>query len=208
MHDDRNQPKRPAEIDRSRSDLSERHPNLVQDILARGRRELAKSSKAAESFGQGLAALNEKRYADALRAFNAAGEADPEAGNVRYYTGLTRFMLGQYSAAVSEYSAAIDRGYAEPDVVQSLGDALFLLECYSEAAEAYSAAISVRPSADAYTRMGNALSMAGERDRAVAAFKEALLLKLVSVTAGDVEPMDERGDETLNRPDGTPPRRR
>jgi tetratricopeptide (TPR) repeat protein len=170
---------------------SEQHSSFARDLLRRGGRELERARMASDSFGQGVVALYEKRYPQAVRLLQDAIRQNRENAEAHYYLGVTRFMLGWYSAAVESYSAAIDRGYAEPHVAQGLGDALFLLERYQEAAEAYGAVVKVRPNADAYARMGQAFSLIGRREDAVAAFREALLLKLASVSAPDAPPPDQ-----------------
>jgi len=152
---------------------------------------MERTRAADESFSLGISALYEKRYGDAVKALEQALKAHPDHAPAHYFLGLARFMLGHYAGAVECYRRAIEGGYREPSVVQSLADALLVLERYAEAVEAYRAAIQVRPSARAYARMGQALSLMGQRDEAIAAFKEALLLKLADATAGDLTPLDE-----------------
>lgn len=187
MNDDRNPSK--GAVQRSDSSLSENR--YLREALSRGKRELERNRLADESFATGVTALYEKRYGDALKAFEQTLKVHPDFAQAYYYLGLTYFMLGRYHGSVEAYQNAIEKGYAHPMVVQSLADALFVLERYNEAVEAYQTVIQMRPSPQAFARMGQALSLLGKREEAVAAFKEALLRKLVDVSAGDLEPIEE-----------------
>jgi tetratricopeptide (TPR) repeat protein len=197
VHDDRNPPKPTGAVRKSDAPLPDGDGRYLRDALSRGRREMERSRVAGESFSSGVSALYEKRYAEAIKAFEQTLKAHPDFAQAHYYLGLTYFMVGRYAGAVESYRNAIEGGYADPSVVQSLADALFVLERYSEAVEAYQATVQLRPSAHAFARMGQAFSLMGEREQAVAAFKEALLLKLADAIAGDVSSVDEL-DPLLN----------
>src|SRR4029434_3257327 len=71
--------------------LASAHPSLAQGG-ARDPQTLAK---------EGAAALNERRFDDALTAFTAAAAQLPNDGNVALGAGLAAFMLGRGGDAES-----------------------------------------------------------------------------------------------------------
>lgn len=64
---------------------------------------------------QGLVSLHQQRYAEALRLFTQAVEADPSDVYARYYKGVTEGRLEQWSEAVSDLSAVMA---SKPELTQ------------------------------------------------------------------------------------------
>ena len=196
--DDRDQKDAPLKPS-GKGPVSEAHEPVLRNLLRRGRRQLERAQAADDEFGNGLVALYEKRYAEAIRLFDAVLRSDPDRADARYYLGLTRFMEGDYDAAVADFAAAIEGGYGEAYVVQTLADALFLLERYEEAVEAYRVALKREKTAEGYARMAQALSLLGQRNEAVDAYKEALMLKLAGLGSmqgtPDIEPEEPSDPE-------------
>jgi len=153
----------------------------LRDLVRRGRDHLDRAARGDTALATGIGALYEKRYADAEKAFGRSIAATPDRGEAHYYLGLTRFMLGRHGDAALCYSQAIECGYADPEVVECLGDVLTVMGRDEEAIETYRAALARRPSPHGSARLAEALSRAGRRDEAVAAYKRALQLRLARV---------------------------
>lgn len=158
--------------------VSESRPDRARRLAQRGRRHLERHQRISRDLRDGLFALRDKKFNQALLLFNKAVKADPERGESRYYLGLARYMMNDYEAAAESFRAAIENGHAGPDTAQSLGDALMPLEQYEEAAKAYQSALAEKPSAELYGRLGLALSALGRRDEAKNAVKAAIQMRL------------------------------
>lgn len=158
--------------------VSESAPERSRRLALRGRRHLERYQRISNDLRDGLLALRDKKFNQALQLFKKAVKADPERGESRYYLGLAHFMMNDYEAAADSFRAAIENGHAGPEAAQSLGDALMPLEQFEEAAKAYQSALAESPSAELYGRLGLALSALGKRDEAKNAIKAAIQMRL------------------------------
>jgi tetratricopeptide (TPR) repeat protein len=82
---------------------------------------------------RGVVEFHAARYAEALRLFDQAVQADPDDPYGRYYRGMTRGRLGDYAAAVEDLRAALAK---KPDLEQApleLGVALVQTGAYRDA---------------------------------------------------------------------------
>ena len=166
----------------------------LRDLVRRGRDQLDRASRADTALAEGISALYDKDYAVAAAALSTSIAATPERGDAHYYLGLTRFMQGRHEDAAVSYAQAIQNGHAAPEAMECLGDVLTVLGRDEDAIETYRAALSKRPSPHGWARLAEALARVGQRSEAVAAYKEALQLRLAGVAplydipADEVEP--------------------
>ena len=82
------------------------------------------SEQSERLYSRGLVDFHAERYADALKLFEQAVQADPNDPYALYYRGVTHGRLGDYNAAVTDLRAAVAK---KPDLAQApleLGGAL------------------------------------------------------------------------------------
>ncbi len=98
---------------------------------------LARVSFASEQserlYSRGLVDFHVQRYADALKLFTEAVEADPNDAYALYYRGATQGRLGNFSAALKDLRAALAK---KPDLEQAnleIGVALVQTGAFSDA---------------------------------------------------------------------------
>ena len=97
---------------------------------------------------EGAAALNERRFADALTAFTAAAAQLPDDGNVALGAGLAAFMLGRNSDAETWFVRALK---LQPNLTQAsivLGELQHRSGRLDEAITTYEAALKLAPKGD------------------------------------------------------------
>jgi tetratricopeptide (TPR) repeat protein len=97
---------------------------------------------------EGAAALNERRFADALTAFTAAAAQLPDDGNVALGAGLAAFMLGRNSDAETWFVRALK---LQPNLTQAsivLGELQHRSGRLDEAIATYEAALKLAPKGD------------------------------------------------------------
>jgi tetratricopeptide (TPR) repeat protein len=98
---------------------------------------------------QGAAALDERRFADALTAFTAAAAQLPNDGNLAFGAGLAAFMLGRSADAETWFVRAVK---LQPDLTQAsivLGELQHRGGRLDEAIATYEAALKLAPKTDA-----------------------------------------------------------
>src|SRR4029434_5231318 len=118
--------------------LASAHPSLAQGG-ARDPQTLAK---------EGAAALNERRFDDALTAFTAAAAQLPNAVNVAFGAGLAAFMLGRTSDAETWFVRALK---LQPKLLQAsivLGELQHRSGRVDEAIATYEAALKLASKED------------------------------------------------------------
>ncbi|GIX07869.1 MAG: hypothetical protein KatS3mg115_2272 [Candidatus Poribacteria bacterium] len=115
---------------------------------------------------QAIRALYEQRYEEAEEILRQLTASSDRAGEAHFYLGTAHFLQGDYQTAAMHFATAIQQEYLRPEVMERLGDALFLLERYQEAIEAYRAALDRSPSAQGYARLGQAYLALGQREAA------------------------------------------
>lgn len=97
---------------------------------------------------EGAAALNERRFADALTAFTAAAAQLPDDGNVALGAGLAAFMLGRNSDAETWFVRALK---LQPNLTQAsivLGELQHRSGRLDEAIATYETALKLAPKED------------------------------------------------------------
>ena len=113
-----------------------------------------------------IKSLNEKlafsRQAMVAGNFDQAVQAMTEATQLDATKDLIWFTLGDAYSGAAKKLAASDRAAAKPE--------------YAKAVEAYQKAIAIKPTADYYNNMAQAMAGAGEVDEAVKAYDQAAQL--------------------------------
>jgi tetratricopeptide (TPR) repeat protein len=96
--------------------------------------QVALASEQSERLDtRGVVEFHAARYAEALKLFDQAVQADPDDPYACYYRGMTRGRLGDYAAAVEDLRAALAK---KPDLKQApleLGVALVQTGAYRDA---------------------------------------------------------------------------
>lgn len=137
--------------------------------------------------GEGLKALDEKRYQDALAIFNKAAAADPKDYTAHFHLGLAYSFLNQDAEATREYRETLK---LKPGLYQAelnLGIVLLRQNGASEALPLLEHAAASKP--DAFRPVffkAEAQLAAGDAQASVATYKQALLLdpKAAAAEAG------------------------
>ncbi len=158
---------------------------FMRGLLRHAQRELARAARSDDALGRAARLLREGHHQAATDGLEALVQSDDAPAPSHYFLGLCRLLVGRHNDAAACFSQAIERGCRPPEVVQALGDALFLLERYDEAVSAYDVVLTRHASAEAYARKGQALTRLRREDEAIAAFKESLRLKLATVASMD-----------------------
>jgi tetratricopeptide (TPR) repeat protein len=140
------------------ANLPEAERLYVEGLLAMRRNEnaaartaFARMSELAPAdwrgyYGQGVAALNEQKYTDAVQPLKKAAEIDPQAAagaqNMLGYTALRQDDTAQAIAALQEYVRALPQ---EPNPQDSLGEALMAAGRFKESEAAFQKALELSP---------------------------------------------------------------
>jgi len=152
---------------------------------ARGREAPAREHLAlAEKLGQGNAGVLNNigsiyfqagLFADALRMFQAAHEADPGFVLVAMNVPACYLKMGQYKAAIAAYESlrGVDFGYPYIHIIA--GDAYIKTGQHEAAASEYLKAIRMEPQlASAVNNLGTVYDAVGKPEQAIKTFKRAL----------------------------------
>jgi protein O-mannosyl-transferase len=154
---------------------------------ARGRLEEAeKSFQAALGIqpnkyswhGLGGALIDQRRYAEAVGACEAALKADPQMAKAHSTLGVALMKLGQTNDAMMHYAEALG---LEPELAEAhynLANALASQGQIETARQHYEASLRSDPSStDAHNNLAYLLMREGKLDRAESEFKSALALQ-------------------------------
>jgi tetratricopeptide (TPR) repeat protein len=101
---------------------------------------------------QGFAALQERRFGDALEAFETAARAAPRDPVLAAGAGTAAFMLGQNDAAVDWFQRALKLAPDFADASLLLGDLQYRQGRLQDAIATYEAALKHSPREEAFTR--------------------------------------------------------
>lgn len=154
---------------------------LLSLVLALGAVSLlpAPASASPESRAlvrQGLAAMEARRYEEALRIFEAAERADPaDARTVFFFQGAALNRLGRFREALPRLERAAAMGSPHPDLAFETGWALVRLGRWREAIARLEGYEQRRPGRGQTSEfLGRAFLALEELDRAEAHLQEAL----------------------------------
>jgi serine/threonine-protein kinase len=167
--------------------LADAHVALGQALIASGDHRAAETSlrqaltldprNGPAWFRIGEIASAEDRRADANSAYRKAFELMPDDWRSVAAIGTVAYRSGQYDAAIEWYSRAVK---IAPDVAApyiSLAGAFGMKGDYAAAAAPLQKAISIQPTAGAYTNLGTALFMDGHYRESIAAFEKGVELR-------------------------------
>jgi tetratricopeptide (TPR) repeat protein len=135
----------------------------------------AEAPAAAHPAAEGFKALDEKRYADAIAAFEKAVAADEKDYTARFHLALANSLAGNAAVAISGYEKTLELkpGLAEAEL--NLGLLLTESTDPSRAEPHLRAAIEHKPdSAAAHAALGRVLMAAGRLADAEASFARAI----------------------------------
>ena len=82
------------------------------------------SEQSERLYSRGLVDFHAGRYAEALKLFDRAVQADPNDPYALYYRGVTEGRMGDYSAAVTDLRSAVEKKPDLPQAPLELGGAL------------------------------------------------------------------------------------
>ncbi|MDB4948824.1 MAG: Tetratricopeptide 2 repeat protein [Gemmatimonadetes bacterium] len=115
------------------------------------------------------------RYADAIAAYTAALEIDPDYSEYHNERGSAHLKAGMPAEAERDYRRAIEVAAPYPEVWFNLGQCLAAMHRFGEAEQAYARCLDLDP-ARHRARVGRAQSLAalGRRDEALAEYDAAV----------------------------------
>jgi tetratricopeptide (TPR) repeat protein len=137
------------------SAVASARPKAPVDAPATGQAQVHPAASAAELTAKAEAAMNAKKWKDAIDALEQLTAADPSNWRAYAALGEARYALGQYAAAGDAYAKGV---VAASDAAQSSSDAKSLMT----------------PIARLLTDLGEVELRLGKSDDAVAAFQKAV----------------------------------
>lgn len=155
--------------------------NLSDNRLALGMASLKEAIQLDPENAQfhntlGLVYLNLGRPVDGQAEIQAALDLDKNNADYHHNLGIALAQQGKFEEAIAAYKKALSfPTYTTPEVAYyNMGEAYIRLRKSQEAVESFRAAIQLEPvMVAAHYGLGLALSQAGRRDDAKAAFKQA-----------------------------------
>lgn len=138
----------------------------------------AQSPSSAEYVNRGVALAQERRLAEAIRAFRSALALDPRSRDARYNLALAYHDSGDYRRAVAEFQAVLEADPRALDARKGLGLSLIGLRRWPEAVRALQVVLAAVPEDPvALAALGRAYMGAGNAAKAVVAFEHAAALR-------------------------------
>lgn len=130
-----------------------------------------------EHIAQGQAYLRNADYDRALKEFNAAVSLKPESAAGYGWRGVVYAAQGNHNAALAEYQNALQRDPQGAGFWQGLGTSHLAQRNYTAAEEAYGKAMQLQPDyAEPYYGRGTLYKARGEKEKAIADFRQFLVL--------------------------------
>jgi tetratricopeptide (TPR) repeat protein len=118
----------------------------------------------------------ERRYEDAIKAYNRANEINPNS-DTWYSIGNALLFLRKYDEAIKAYDNALKLNSSFMDAQNNKGEAFRLKGYYIDAISAYNKAIDLDPSnGESWSNKGLALFYLGMYDKAIESFDESIKL--------------------------------
>ncbi len=153
-----------AEIDKA--------SKLLREIVGSDARD------GPSAFRLGVLTVMQRRYDDALRAFEQAARALPQESVVRANLGAVALALGRAEEAIAWCDQSLALKPDAANVWNLRGNALRALRRAEEAAQSFTRAVNLDPNfADALSNYGCAINETGHHDEALAVFDRALALQ-------------------------------
>jgi Flp pilus assembly protein TadD/DNA-binding MarR family transcriptional regulator len=119
--------------------------------------------------------ISEKRYEEALEAFNKAVKINPKDGYALSRNGVALINLGRYEEALDVFNKAIEINSKDGIAFSGKGFALVNLSRNEEALEAFDRALEINPKdGNTLSRKGATLVNLGRNEEALEAFIKAI----------------------------------
>jgi tetratricopeptide (TPR) repeat protein len=138
-----------------------------------------KSTKAAfDHYLQGNMLYNDRKYQDALMAYDIALHLDPK--NAEYFCGRGRAFaaLNHHEKALLAFTEAVQQKPNTPDYLRLKGETLYALGRYEKSLNAFRTAADLSPNVASYHEMqGEIYCKLGRLELALRAFKRAIKLE-------------------------------
>ena len=129
-------------------------------------------------FYRGNALIGLERYEEAVAAYEAAFQLQPDYHVTLYNKGVALADLERYEEAIAAYEAVLKIQPDNSSALYNKGVALADLERYEEAIAAYEAVLKIQPDAlDALYNKGVALADLERYEEAIAAYEAALKIQ-------------------------------
>ncbi|MHC4177902.1 MAG: tetratricopeptide repeat protein [Planctomycetota bacterium] len=154
---------------------------------------------AEDSFEQGVAAQEAGRFEEAIAAYSAAIESDPEFAMAYFNRGVARLQVEQFEGAVEDLSRTLDLGGEDPDALLARGAALHALQRDDEAVLDFTAALKLDDlDAEVYRQRALSWQALGESDAAIVDLAMAIRLEpdRPEVYLDRAEVRRQRGDDS------------
>lgn len=128
--------------------------------------------------------IGQKRYAEAIAAFEVSAGLDPERSSTYNGLGIAWTLLGDSEKALAEFTLALEIDPSNVKALNNIGDALTKLRRFDEAREHIERGIARNPAApEIHNNLGLVLWELGLLEEAVRSFRRAIALKLDYGTA-------------------------
>jgi tetratricopeptide (TPR) repeat protein/Mrp family chromosome partitioning ATPase len=134
-----------------------------------------REERAATLASDGLQALADGDYNQAIPAFTEAIKLNPESAEAHLNRGDAYLKSEAYDQAIADYTESIRLGRDNARAYTNRGIAFFQTGKTGEAINDFNDSIKLKPAnAEAYVYRGNAYGSMGDTDRAIADFSKAL----------------------------------
>ena len=138
---------------------------------------------AAPFMSKGNSLVRQRKYADALNAFNKAVNADAACPEAYYFRAICYHKMKKYSKAIDDLVVAITLK-KDPDFMVEVADIETDIKNFKNAASWLAKALKINPENDkAYQRMARVYYFLGKLDKAIKAGEYAVSLNPCNRTA-------------------------
>ena len=130
----------------------------------------------AEALGLGVRCQRTGDLDGAERLYAAVLQLVPEHADALHFLGILAHQRGQSERGVELIRRALARAPGSPGMLNNLGNILYEIDRFEEAAATYEDAIRLSPDAGTFNNLGATRRMQGRFDEARAAYEHALEL--------------------------------
>ncbi|NEQ51933.1 MAG: tetratricopeptide repeat protein [Leptolyngbya sp. SIO3F4] len=148
----------------------------IDDLIADG--NLADHELVSLRFEQANLFFADRRYEDAIQAYDAALAIKPDKHEALSNKGISLDNMGRYEDAIQAYDAALAIKPDKHEALSNKGISLDNMGRYEDAIQAYDAALAIKPDKhEALSNKGNSLANMGRYEDAIQAYDAALAIK-------------------------------
>ena len=142
--------------------------------------QTAQNDRAKALYAKGSESMKAKNYADAIKAFSAATEADPRFADAFSLLGQCYYQIGDDLRAISAFQRYLELKPDSPGPLNWLGTAQVKADQAENALKTFRRVLELKPGNNsiryAYWGVSNALNRLGKFPEALAAANESLKL--------------------------------